>query len=133
MAKKLSVVNKLRPKIISQGNLELEDLAGRIAKNTTFNKEEIYTVLRLFVSEANAALQAGERLKIDGLVSINANMKVGGKVNMALRGDRGAVAALNNPLLWNADKVSNHANLGKSTEELVALWNQENPADLVEE
>ena len=65
----LTVVNKLRPKIISQGVVNVEKLAERVAKNTTFNVEEIHSILRLAVDEANAALQAGETVKLDDLLS----------------------------------------------------------------
>jgi hypothetical protein len=133
MSKKLTVLNQLRPKIISQELLDLEAMAGRMAKNTTYNAEEIYSILRLYVNDANAALQAGATIKIDGLVSMTPNMKVGGEVDIALRNDRAAIAGLNNPTLWTAAKVINHANLTKSSEELIALWNSEHPDDKVEE
>lgn len=133
MAKRLTVLNELRPKIISQGMVDLEAMAGRIAKNTTFNVEEIYSILRLYAGEANAALQAGETVKLDGLVNLTASMKVGGGVSLQLRGDRGAVASLNNPQLWTAAKVLNHANLSKSADELVAQWDAAHPGDPVED
>jgi hypothetical protein len=50
---------------------------------------------------------------------------------MTLRSDRSAIATLNDPTLWTADKVTNHDNLSKSTEELVMQWNEENPDDQV--
>jgi len=133
MANKLAAINQLRAKIISQGVADLDTLAGRVAKNTTFNEDDIYSMMRLMVRETNAALQAGETVKIDGLVNISASMKVGGKVNLSLRVDREAQAGLNNPTLWGAGKVSNYANMTKSTKELVALWNQAHPDDPVEE
>ncbi len=131
MATKMGVINQLRPRIISQEIIGLEKIAQRISKNTTYNAEELYGMLRLFTKEANAALQAGETVKIDGLVSITPNMKVGGDVDLGLRADRGVVANLNNPLLWTADKVSNHENLTKDTKGLIALWNEKHPDDLV--
>ncbi|MDY7041407.1 MAG: hypothetical protein SVX38_11140 [Chloroflexota bacterium] len=131
MAKRLVVINQLRPKISSQGVVNLEEMAARVAKNTTFNPEEIYGILRLYTQEVNAALQAGETVKVDGLLSVAPNMKVGGAVNMSLRGDREAVAGLNNPLLWTADKVANRANMTKSADELVAQWDEEHPDDPV--
>ena len=50
-----------------------------------------------------------------------------------LRPDRGAIAGLNNHLLWTGDKVKNHANMTKTSAELVAQWNEEHPDDPVEE
>jgi hypothetical protein len=133
MAKKLPVVNQLRPKIISQDLVDLEKISGRMSKNTTYNSQEIYSILRLYVDESSKALKAGETVKIDGLVSMTPNMKVGGEVDIALRNDRGLIAELNNPTLWTADKVSNHANLSKSSEELIGMWNTDHPDDQVEE
>lgn len=127
------MINQLRPKIVSQGIADLEEMAQRVAKNTTYNTEEIYSILRLYVQETNAALQAGETVKMDRLLKVSPNMKVGGKVNVSLRGDRGAIAGLNNPLLWTGDKVTNHANMAKTSDELVAQWDEEHPDDLVEE
>ena len=131
MAKRLTVLNQVRPKIINQNTVDNEAMSGRMSKNTTYHTEEIYSMLRMYVGEIIKALQAGETVKIDGLLLLTPNMKVGGEVDLSLRGDRGAVAALNNPTLWTADKVSNHANLSKDTDALVALWNKDHPDDQV--
>ena len=132
MAKRLAVINQLRPKIISQNLVDLETMAERIAKNTTYNAREIYSILGLFVDDILAALQAGETVKIDGFMLVSSNMKVGGEVDIAQRSDRAAVAVLNNPQLWTAAKVANHENLTKDSAELVELWNAEHPEDIVE-
>ncbi|MGC1378377.1 MAG: hypothetical protein WA821_19250 [Anaerolineales bacterium] len=129
--KRLIAVNQLRPKIVSQNIVDHEAMSGRMSKNTTYNAEEIYGILRMYTKDILAALQAGETVKIDGVLTLVPNMKVGGEVDLALRGDRGATAALNNPTLWTADKVSNHANLGKDADALVAQWNKDHPDDPV--
>lgn len=131
MAQRLSVISQTRPKIISQGLVDLDEAARRMTKNTTFNQDEIYAMLRLYVREVLAALQAGETVKIDNLLTVSANMKVGGEVNVSVRGDRQAVAALNNPVLWTAKKMANHANLTKSADQLVDDWNLAHPDDPV--
>lgn len=77
MANKLTAINQLRAKIVSQGIADLEEMAQRVAKNTTYNTEEIYSILRLYVQETNAALQASETVKIDGLLKVSPNMKWG--------------------------------------------------------
>jgi len=133
MTAKLVAVNKLRPRITVQETVDLEKAAQRISKNTTYNVEEIYGMLRLYTREMIAALQCGATVKIDGLVNISPNMKVGGEVDLSIRADRGAVAGLNNPQLWTADKVSNHENITKDIDALVALWNEKNPTDPVTE
>ena len=84
MAKKLPVIIQLRPKIISQDLVDLEKMSGRMSKNTTYNAQEIYSILRLYVNDCVAALQVGETVKIDGLVLMSPNMKVGGEVDIIL-------------------------------------------------
>ena len=131
MTSKLVAVNQLRPRIVNQEMVDLRKAAQRISKNTTYNVEEIYGMLRLYTTEMSAALQCGATVKIDGLVSIAPNMKVGGEVDLGLRADRGAIAGLNNPQLWTAAKVMNHENLSKNSEALVAMWNEMHPEDPV--
>ena len=133
MAKRLAVINQLRARIVSQGMVDLEAMAKRVSKNTTFNAEEINSILRLYVQEAIAALQAGETVKMDHLLSLRPSMKVGGSVGMAVRPDRGAAAGLNNPQLWTAAKVENHENMTKTTDELVAQWDAAHPGNQVED
>lgn len=134
MAKRIAAINQLRPKIQSQGIVDLETLAARLARqSTTFDEDEMFGIFRKLIREATAALQNGETVKLDGLVNIQPKMKVGGEVSLGLRANRSAINALNDPALWTADKVTNHANLSKTSEELVALWNEEHPDDLVEE
>lgn len=133
MAKKISVINALRPKIQSQGVVDLEELARRIAKHsTTFDEFEMFGIFRKAVSEIIDALQNGESVKLDNLLLITTDMKVGGEVNLSLRGDRSAISDLQNPAFWTADKVINHQNLHKTVDELVAEWNELHPTDLVE-
>lgn len=132
MANRIAVINQLRPKIKSQGVADLETLAGRIARQrTTFDEDETFAIFRKLIREALLALQNGETVKLDGFVNILPEMKVGGEVHLVLRVDRSAAASLNDPKLWTAVKVTNHANLHKSTDDLVALWNGENPDDPV--
>jgi hypothetical protein len=134
MAKLISIINHLRPRVKAQGIVDLETLAARMARqSTTFDEDETFGIFRKMVREITVALQNGETVKLDGLVNIQPKMKVGGQVGLGLRADRSAIAGLNDPKLWTADKVQNHANLTKTTEELVAQWNEEHPDDLVEE
>ncbi|MCA9936323.1 MAG: hypothetical protein H6662_00055 [Ardenticatenaceae bacterium] len=134
MAEKIVVVNQLRPKIQSQGVVDIEELARRIARqSTTFDEDEMFGIFRKAMREMLAALQNGETVKLDGVLTISVNMKVGGEVGLIVRGNRSAIASLQNPALWTAVKVSNHANLHKSSEELIAEWNAVHPEDPVDD
>jgi len=130
MAKKLGVISQLRPKIKSQGVADLAALAARIARqSTTFDEDEMYGIFRKLMREIVRALQSGETVKLDGLLNITPQMKVGGAVGLSLRPDRSMVSRLNDSALWTADKVINHRNMRKSTETLLAEWLAAHPDD----
>lgn len=132
MVKRISVINQMRPRIKSQGVADLETLAARLARqSTTFDEDEMFGIFRKAMREIIFALQNGETVKLDGVVNLSPNMKVGGEVDLTLRADRSAIAGLNDPALWTASKVLNHANLRKTPDELVAAWNEANPGDPV--
>ena len=71
MAKKIVVINQTRPRIQSQGVVSLAEMAARVSPNTTYNKIEVHSILQLFVEGVIEALEAGESIKIDGLVMIS--------------------------------------------------------------
>ncbi len=133
MTDKINAINQLRPKIISQGIVDHQTMAKRMSKNTTYNEHEVYSILRLYADDINAALQAGETVKVDGVCTLTPNMKVGGEVNVSIRHHRGALAALQNPRLWTANKVANHRNMSKTTGQLIKDWNAAHPDDPVVE
>jgi hypothetical protein len=99
MAKKLPILNKLRPKLKPQGIADFGIMAKRIARNTTFHPVEIQAALNLYVEETLHSLENGETVKLNGLANLTPNIQIGGRVNMLARWDRAAVARLNNPQL----------------------------------
>ena len=56
MAKRLTAISQTRPRLISQGEVDLEGLARGIAKNTTYNPEEVYSVLRMLVRAGSTSV-----------------------------------------------------------------------------
>ena len=89
MATRIAVINTLRPKVKTQGMVDLEMLAARMARqSTTFDEDEMFGIFRKMMREISAALQNGETVKLDGLVNIQPKMKVGGQVEPARRPQR---------------------------------------------
>ncbi|MCA9872560.1 MAG: hypothetical protein KC441_02870 [Anaerolineales bacterium] len=133
MATKIAIISQVRPKIKSQGVADLEILAARIARqSTTFDEDEMFGIFRKMVREIIVSLQNGETVKLDGLLNITPQMKLGGEVGLSIRADRGVVSDLSNPKLWTADKVINYANIRKTMESLLADWNENHPEDMIE-
>lgn len=63
-------------------------------------------------------------------VSMPLSMDLAGAVTVNHRGDRYLAAMLNLPGAFEGD-ITNRQNIGKTADELVQLWNEEHPEDLV--
>ena len=133
MATRLKAIAAYRPAIIKQGELNLPALARQVAKNSTFSEGEIYGIFTDVVREMVEGLQGGYRIRIDGLLILAPNMKVGGQVNMQVLADRAVANTLNTPGLWTSNKVRNWEHMHQDSAALVALWNKEHPGDPVTE
>jgi hypothetical protein len=75
--------------------------------------------------------RAGRAVKIDGLGTWTPNLKIDGSFDIQYRADKALVNGLNVPGVFSGEIV-NAENIGKTGDELVALWNEANPDDLVE-
>jgi len=74
--------------------------------------------------------RAGRAVKIDGLGTWTPNLKMDGSFDIQYRADNALVNGLNMPGVFNGEIV-NAKNIGKSGDELVAMWNEVFPKDQV--
>jgi hypothetical protein len=133
MAGKLKAINTYRPTIAKQGELNLKSLARQVARHSTFSEGEIHGIIMDAVQEMIEGLKNGYSVRIDGLLMVAPNMKVGGQVNLRVLVDRVVGNTLNTPGLWTANKVRNWEHMTKDAAGLVAVWDKEHPDDKVTE
>ena len=65
-----------------------------------------------------------------GIAIFRPTIDAQGNLSVSVRVDKRIISALNVPGAFTG-KVNNSANIGMSTEEMVQLWNEEHPADLI--
>lgn len=73
----------------------------------------------------------GQAVKIEGLGTFTPTIRADGRFDILFRADADLLRQLSDTTKFYA-KILNKANIGKSAEELAALWNEENPEDRVE-
>ena len=73
----------------------------------------------------------GQAAKVEGLGTFTPSLKADGAFQLNFRADVGLKQLLNNNEFWG--RIDNKRNTGKRGDELVALWNEAHPDDLVEE
>jgi hypothetical protein len=75
--------------------------------------------------------QQGRGAKIEGLGTYLPKIGLDARFDMAHRLDGAIKNSLNTPGSFSGE-IENRANIGKTADELVALWNEDHPDDLVE-
>lgn len=130
MATKIEAINAFRPKLVLNPTVKLDGLVDFIAMRTGANKGTVQLVL----AEVNDAVAfynlQGTPVKIDGLGIYTPTMDLGGDLDCSHRTDQEIVGALNASGAYKGEIV-NRENIGKTADELVALWNAAHPEDPV--
>jgi len=131
MAPKIKAIGAFRPRI-DQGKTAQKPELLRAASRATGLVEGTFDLsIRELRDQIIEFCRAGRAVKIDGLGTWTPNLKLDGKFDIQYRADNALVNGLNVPGVFNGEIV-NAENIGKSGEELVAMWNEANPEDLVE-
>ncbi len=130
MASRITAINAYCPKIVLRPTVELKDLVDYIAGRTGLNKGEIQMVL----SELSATVQffnkQGQGARLPGLGIYAPTVDLDGKFAVSHRTDKEISNALNAPGAFRGE-IANRENIGKTSDDLVALWNKDHPDDPV--
>ena len=130
MATKIEAINAYRPKLVLNPTAKLYQLVDFIAMRTGTNKG----VIQLVLAELNDAITffnlQGTPVKLEGLGTYAPNIDIGGEFDISHRTDQEIIKALNSNGAYRG-VIANRENIGKTSDELVAIWNTEHPTDLV--
>jgi hypothetical protein len=131
MAPRIKAVNAYRPRI-EQGNTvqkpELLRAASRATGIVEGTLDQSIKELRDQIIEFN---RAGRAVKVDGLGTFSPSIDLAGSLAISFRPDPAFANGLNVPGIFTGT-ILNRENIGKTSEELVARWNEDNPDDQVE-
>ena len=130
MASKIEAINAFRPKLALNPTAKLDQLVDFIAMRTGANKGTVQLVL----AELNDAViffaLQGTPVKIEGLGTYTPSIDTGGAFDCGHRTDSEIVKALNVAGAYKG-VMEDRENIGKTTEQFVAMWNQAHPDDAV--
>ena len=131
MAARIKAINFFRPKLQRGATVQLDELAAFIAHRTGLNSSEIIAVLCELRDAIIFFFLTGRGVKLPGLGSYLPNLKPDGTLNTEHRQDRRLKQHLKSSPYFSG-KILNKENIGKSMDELVALWDEAHPEDPVE-
>ncbi len=131
MATKIEAINAFRPRISLNPTAGLAQLVDFISMRTGANKGTV----QLILSEVHDAVVffalQGTPVKIEGLGTYTPNVDLEGSFDCAYRTDPETLKKLNVSGAFTGI-IENRDNIGKTSAELVEMWNKAHPSDLVQ-
>jgi hypothetical protein len=130
MAEKLKAINLLRPKLKLGRMFSMDQVAPYVADRTGLNRGVILNVLNEFCDTLIFFALDGRTVKLDGLGRFSPKIGLDGTISISARLDNRMQKRLNDEGLFKGE-IQNRDNIGKTPDELVALWNEIHPEDPV--
>jgi hypothetical protein len=131
MAKKITAIRHYKPEIKREKTLRTTELLEDIAQRTSLRESEVVHVASELREAILLAHRHGRAVKIDGLGTFTPILRLDGSLDIVFRPAVEMLKKLNTLEFYA--KILNKANIGKSSEELIAQWNKDHPDDPVEE
>ncbi|MGD8552926.1 MAG: hypothetical protein PVG02_04640 [Anaerolineales bacterium] len=130
MAKRINAIKAFMPQIELNQTIKVEELTQYISRGTNLNPSEIKFMLDELSDAILFFTSRGQPVKLKGLGTFTPGIRLNGEFTLNVRIDRDLVKGLNTPDAFKG-RIRNRHNMGKSGEDLVHQWNQDNPDDPV--
>jgi hypothetical protein len=129
MASRIKAIQAYRPRIEMRSTVQTDELVRHIADRTGYNKGDVVHMLAEFHDAIVFFNRSGYGVKLEGLGTYLPNIRLDGTLDVQHRLDWGLRRDLNRGKFQGT--ILNRRNVGKTPDELVALWNAAHPGDPV--
>lgn len=129
MAQLIQAFSKYGPKIDLMEAADPRRFMDLITQRTTLSAGVVKNVQESEVETLIGLLKEGRSVHT-GIAVFRPIIDAQGNLSVNVRVDKRITAALNVPSAFTG-KVNNSANIGKTTEEIVSIWNEEHPDDMI--
>jgi hypothetical protein len=131
MAHKIEAINKYRPRIEQGNTVQKPELVRELSHATSLVEGSVSLTMSELKFRLIGYLRAGRAVKVEGLGIWTPTVGLDGKISIQYKPDLAFNYELNQPGVFTGT-ILNRENIGKTSEELIAMWNEANPADLVD-
>jgi hypothetical protein len=129
MASRIQALNHYRPQIEYEETVGWREVAELLESISTLSKSDIISALTGLQDAVLFFNRQGRGVKLEGLGTYLPNINYRGEFDVAHRLDKRLKQKLNDGSF--SGKIRNKKNIGKTVEEIVAMWNAEHPDDPV--
>jgi hypothetical protein len=128
MAPRIKAVTTYRPRIEQGNTVQKPELVRAMSRATGLVEGTIELAIKELRDQILEFSRLGHAVKVDGLGTFAPSIDLDGKITISYRPDTFLNRGLNTPGIFSGT-VLNNENIGKTSEELVTLWNSANPDD----
>ena len=130
MAAKIKAVNTYRPRIEQGNTVQKPEFIRAVSRATSLVEGSVDQSIKETRDQIIEFCRAGRAVKVDGLGIFTPTIDLDGTFAISFRADSALNYGINVPGTFTGTIV-NRENIGKTSEELVAKWNTDNPTDQV--
>jgi hypothetical protein len=131
MAEFMKAIKAYSPKINLQRTIRMDHLVNWIAGRTGFNEGAVLNMITELRDAIAFFGKAGQGVKLNGLGTFTPSIQLEGTFSVVYRPDKWLKNEFNKPHGFQGE-IINRDMIGKSTEDLVARWNEDHPDDPIE-
>ena len=130
MAPRIKAVNAYRPRIEQGNTVQKPELVRALSRATGLVEGSIDQSIKELRDQIIEFNRSGRAVKVDGLGTFSPSIDLEGNLAISYRADPFLSNGLNIPGVFSGT-ILNRENIGRTSEELVARWNIDNPTDEV--
>lgn len=129
MAHQIQAINAYRPRIELGKTVQKPALLRAVSRATSLVEGTVDMAIKETRDQIIEICRSGRAVKVEGLGRFEPVMDLDGKLTISFRPDPAFAYSLNKDVFEG--NVLNREHIGKSSEELVVLWNENHPEDQV--
>ena len=129
MAHQIQAINAYRPRIELGKTVQKPALLRAVSRATSLVEGTVDMTIKEMRDQIIEICRSGRAVKVEGLGRFEPNMDMDGQLSISFRADPAFAYSLNKGGFEG--NVHNRENIGKTTEEFVAMWNTDHPDDPV--
>ena len=130
MAPKIKAVNAYRPRIEQGNTVKKPEFIRAVSRATSLVEGTVDQAIKETRDQIVEFCRGGRAVKVDGLGIFTPTIDLDGTLAISFRADSAMNYGINVPGTFTG-RIANRENIGKTSDELVAKWNTDNPDDQV--
>lgn len=130
MVPKIKAVNAYRPRIQQGNTVQKPEFLRAVSRATSLVEGSVDLVVKELRDQVILFCNAGRAVKVEGLGTFSPNIDLTGNLSISFRPNPAFASSMNVPGTFSGT-ILNRENVGKTSDELVSMWNEEYPEDPV--